>query len=187
MDIKKLHKTAIDMTHMFVKGIKTDDWNNQSNCDKWSVRELVNHIVVENWWVPELLAGKTIKEVGDMFEGDMLDGSPIQAYEESSSAAQEAINNLTDINQICHLSFADLPCKEYINQRILDLTVHGWDIAKSTGQPDTFDDDLVAFVYDFALAHRDELRNSGMFGTEIEVDESTDTQTKLLALLGRKR
>lgn len=187
MDIKLLHKKATQSADTFIRGITDEDWNKQSTCTDWTVRELVNHLVNENLWVPELLKGKTVAEVGNKLDGDLLGNNPIKKWGETCKAALEAVDNLADVDQICHLSYADVPCSEYINQRILDLTVHGWDVARSTGQPDQLDEELVSYVY-ATFSHREkELRGSGMFGKNIKVSASSGLQTKLLALLGRKR
>jgi len=37
----------------------------------------VNHLAGEDLWAPPLLAGSTIAEVGDRFEGDVLGAEPL--------------------------------------------------------------------------------------------------------------
>lgn len=187
MDLVKLHKNALDFAREHVFNIKKDQWSMQSNCTEWTVRDLVNHIVSENWWVPELLGGKTPKEVGDTLEGDLLDGDPLHAFKDSSEAAQKAVEEMLDLSQKVHASWDDIPASEYIEQRIFDITVHGWDIAKSTGQEDIIDKDLLDYVYKIIEKNKQEFSQTGLFGTPLEVNQIDDQQTKLLALIGRKR
>ena len=56
------------------------DWDSATPCADWTVRDLVNHIVNEQLWVPDLLAGTTVAEVGDKYDGDRLDDDPLHAW-----------------------------------------------------------------------------------------------------------
>src|SRR5262249_706974 len=58
---------------------------------EWSVRDLVNHLVYEDLWAPPLLAGSTIAEIGDQFEGDVLGDDPQQAWATASGQTAAAI------------------------------------------------------------------------------------------------
>jgi uncharacterized protein (TIGR03086 family) len=187
MDLKELFKKANAQADKFVSNVKSADLGKQSTCTDWSVKDLLNHMVNENLWMPELLAGKTVAEVGDEFDGDVLGEDFIKAWEDSAKATLEAVEDLTDLNQITHLSFADVPASEYLNQLVLDKTIHGWDIAKSTDQPDTLEQELVDYIYQDVAPREEELRGYGVFGPKVEVPEDADKQTKLLAILGRKR
>ena len=79
----------------------------------------------------------------------------------------------------------DVSLAEYCGHRILDTFIHGWDIARATGQDDTLDPDLVDIAYAMFEPHSAELQASGAFGTPVPVPANADTQTKLLAMLGR--
>ena len=58
-----------------------------SDCDDWTVRELVNHVVTGNYWAAELGSGLTIEAVGDRLDGDVLGTDPLRAYDDSSLVA----------------------------------------------------------------------------------------------------
>ncbi|MDQ1643948.1 MAG: hypothetical protein QOJ50_132, partial [Cryptosporangiaceae bacterium] len=51
-----------------VREVKPDQWASPTPCQKWDVRALVNHVVAEQRWIPPLVAGSTIAEVGDRFD-----------------------------------------------------------------------------------------------------------------------
>ena len=63
------------------RAIGPDQWSGSTPCTEWDVRMLVNHVAGEYLWVPEMLAGRTIAEVGDRlhiayrFQG-VEDGQP---------------------------------------------------------------------------------------------------------------
>ena len=71
-DIAQQHRQALEATRTTVAGVKADQWAAPTPNEGWDVRALVNHIVSGNLWVVELVAGRTIEEVGDRLDGDVL-------------------------------------------------------------------------------------------------------------------
>ena len=69
---------------------------------------------------------------------------------------------------------------------IMELTVHGWDLATATGQPFTADDDVIATVTAVVGQIADVARANGSFGPEIEPAADATPLERLLALTGRK-
>lgn len=188
MDLKALYTSADSVSSKFINNLNDQtDWNRDSILPGWGIGTLINHLVGENLWTPEILSGKTTDEVGDKFDGDLLDGDPKKAWAESSEKAKIAVLNLDDLEKTVHLSYADVEASDYLSQRIMDMTIHGWDLAKSTNQEDTLPEDLLQFIWDYASPREEELRESGLFGNHIDVEEDSDLQTKVLALLGRKK
>jgi uncharacterized protein (TIGR03086 family) len=159
-------------------------WDARTPCTEWSVRDLVNHVTSEHLWVPELLAGSTIDEVGDRFSGDVLGEDPNGAWVRAHSASQAAWAS-TPADKPVHLSFGTVPATEYAEQLLVDLTVHAWDLARGAGAGERLPADLITHALAYAREHADELSHSGMFGEPVTT-EAADEQTQLLALLGRR-
>jgi hypothetical protein len=59
-------------------------------------------------------------------------------------------------------------------------------VAKATGQDTSLDPALVATAWEVITPQIDLLRGSGMFGSELDVPDDADPQTRLLAALGRQ-
>ncbi len=182
----ELYSRAMDRTQRYVANIKPEQWGGPTPCTEWSVRDVVNHIVYENLWAGELFQGKTMAEVGDRIEGDLLGDDPIGAYERSVQVAKQAVSAPGAMEVTCHLSFGEFPGSVYAGQLFLDLLIHGWDIAVGTGQDTRLDPELVDACYERAMEGKEEIRASGAFGTEQPVAAAANLQTKLLALLGRQ-
>ena len=89
-DLPDLHDRALAGTHRYVAGVGGDQWKTSSPCEGWDVRELVNHIVSGNFWAGELARGKTIDEVGDRLDGDILGDDPTAAYDFESNVGYPA-------------------------------------------------------------------------------------------------
>jgi uncharacterized protein (TIGR03086 family) len=168
-----------------VRSIRADQWTNPTPCTEWDVRALVNHLVGENLWVPPLLAGKTIAEVGSVFDGDVLGDDPVAAWEDSAAAAVAAVGAAGAMDQITHLSFGDTPGDEYTHQLFLDLAIHGWDLARGIRADDTIDPEFVEMLYADLAPQEESLRATGVFGGKVVPPEGADVQTRLLAIVGR--
>ncbi|MGW3667976.1 TIGR03086 family metal-binding protein [Streptomyces sp. NPDC005141] len=69
---------------------------------------------------------------------------------------------------------------------IMELTVHGWDLATATGQPFTADDDVIATATAVAGQIAESARADGAFGPEVEPAPDATPLERLLALTGRK-
>ncbi|MEA2462147.1 MAG: hypothetical protein QOH90_2324 [Actinomycetota bacterium] len=184
-DIAKLHRAALETTRDVVAGIGRDQWTRATPCAEWNVRELVNHIVVGNWWAEALAAGATIESVGSRLDGDLLGAVPLQEYEASAEAAAAAFEAPGALDAPCAVSYGPVPGSVYAGHRFIDVLIHGWDLAVATGQDATLDPALVEACWAEVEPQADLLRGSGMFGTTPDLSPAMDAQSRLLAVLGR--
>lgn len=169
-----------DKVHM----IREDQWSDGTPCTEWDVRALVNHLVYENLWAPELFGGRTVPEVGERFEGDRLENDPVRAWDRSAAAAVAAANEEA-MDRTVHLSFADVPGAEYTWQLFTDLVIHGWDLARGIRADDTIDPAWADLLYADLGPREPEMKSWGMFGGTVNAPDGADTQTRLLAVVGR--
>ena len=186
VDLPEVHARSLASTRRFVAGIEDDQWSQTSVDDEWTVRELLNHVVTGNWWADELVGGKTIEEVGDRLDGDVLGDDPVAAYDASADAASSAFSAPGAMDKPCAVSYEPVPGSVYCGHRFLDVLIHGWDLAKSTGQDPTLAPELVEALFEIIEPQLDGLVASGAFGTPQEVPPGADRQTQLLAVLGRR-
>jgi uncharacterized protein (TIGR03086 family) len=185
-DLVDLYRKAVDQFGAYVAQVRDEQWTSSTPCTDWDVHALVNHVVYENLWMPPLLEGKTIEEVGDRFEGDMLGDDPKQSWKAASEDAANAAAQPGALERTVHLSFGDFPGDGYVSQVLSDHVIHAWDLARGIGADDRLDSELVQFAYDFLEPQAEAWRSGGAFGERVQVDDSADTQTKLLAMAGRK-
>ena len=160
--------------------------NAPTPCTEWDLRALVNHIAGENLWAAELFPGKTMADVGDALDGDVLGDDPIAMFNRSVAAAKAVVSAPGAVEATCHLSFGDYPGSEYAKQLFMDLLIHGWDVAKATGQDATLDPQLVEACYPVAEEAVAQFGQYGVFGTKVGVPADVSRQTSLLALVGRQ-
>lgn len=169
-----------------MKTVGDNDWGNPTPCTEWDVRALVNHLVNESAWVKPLLEGKTIAEVGDAFDGDLLGDDPHGAWERASNDARAAFAAPGAIERTVNLSYGDRPALEYLGQLAMDYVIHSWDLARGTDADDTIDPQLAEEICALAAPYEDLMKAVGVYGSKIVPPEGADLQTRLLAIFGRR-
>ena len=184
--LPELFERSVREFDVRVQQIREDQWDNPTPCSEWSVRDLVNHLVYEDVWAPPLFAGKTVEEVGDRFEGDLVGDAPKEAWASARDAALEAVSRPGALEDTVHLSSRDVTGGEYLLELLNDHVIHAWDLARGIGADDKLDPELVELIYAGVASREDELKASGAFGEKVEAPEDADTQTKLLAVMGRR-
>jgi uncharacterized protein (TIGR03086 family) len=167
-----------------VHAVPADGWDRDTPDEGWTVRDLVGHLVNEHLWVPPLLAGQTMAEIGDRFDGDVLGDDPVRAWDEAIAASLRSWERADD-DRLVDLSSGPAPAREYAEQMVLDLVVHSWDLARGAGLDERLPAGLVSHVRAYVEPHAEPWRRAGIFGPRVRVD-SDDPQDLLLGLLGRR-
>jgi uncharacterized protein (TIGR03086 family) len=184
-DIGDLYQRAMAAFGERVHAVRDDQWSGPTPCSEWGVRALVNHLVSENRWAPPLFEGRTIAEVGDRFEGDLLGEDPKAAWDDSAREAVAAVREDGALDRTVHLSFGDLRGREYAMQLFADTLVHGWDLARAIGADERLDPELIEACTAWFVNVEDIYRSAGAVGPKPEVPADADPQTRLLAMFGR--
>jgi uncharacterized protein (TIGR03086 family) len=184
MDEATAFRRASDGYVRRVREVTAAQWSAATPCSEWDVRTLVNHVAGEYFWVPEMMAGKTVSDVGSRLDGDLLGDDPLEALASATRGAQAAADNPESLTRIVHLSFGDVPGSEYLKQMAIDSVIHAWDLARAIGADETLDPELVDFAFDELRQHAEDWRSGGAFGPAKEPADSS-SQARLLALTGR--
>ena len=186
MDIPAMFGRAVAEFDARVRQIGDHQWQAATPDEDWCVRDLVNHLVGEDLWAPPLLAGSTIAEVGDRFEGDVLGSDPKAAWTAASAEAVRAVEADGAMDRIVHLSFGDFPGGEYTLQLFADHLIHAWDLARAIGADEHLDEELVASCATWFEAMEEAYRSAGAIAARPPVPGDADARTLLLARFGRR-
>ncbi|MCD2195400.1 TIGR03086 family metal-binding protein [Actinomycetospora endophytica] len=184
-DARTLIPAAVDRFGARVHAVPSGAWDAPTPCDAWTVRDLVNHLCSEHRWAPLILAGRTMDEVGDRFDGDLVGDDPVSAWDRAAEPSRAAWRATGSHAPRVHVSFGWLDVEEYAVQMLVDLTVHEWDLARGAG----LDEELDAAGVEAALAYiRTDpimLTGPGLFARAVR-PRSPSPRDELLALVGRR-
>jgi uncharacterized protein (TIGR03086 family) len=185
-DVRDLFIKASKLYEQAVHQIRDDQWKLPTPCTEWDVRALMQHLVNEQLWVPPLLEGMTIAEVGDRFDGDNLGDDPVRAWDEAAAGARDAVEGVKDLQQTTHLSFGDFPAQEYLDQMAFDLHIHGWDLRTGIGADTAMDDELTSYLMPWAEVAMKAYQQVGATAAAPPIPKGATPQTTILALSGRR-
>ena len=119
-DIALAHRDALTATGALVAQVGPDQWGLPTPDDGWDVRDLVGHVVAGNRWAADLAAGRTIDDVGDRWEGDVLGADAVGAYRDSAAAAADAFEAPGALDAPCAVSYGPVPGWVYADHRLSD-------------------------------------------------------------------
>jgi uncharacterized protein (TIGR03086 family) len=180
-DVLRLIPGGIERIGALVDGVPADRWQAPTPCTDWSVRELLNHMTSEHLWAPHLLRGETLSQVGDRYDGDVLEDDPAGAWQRAAETSREAwLQANPDAN--VHVSSGLIPLVEYGEQMYLDLLVHGWDLARGAGLVDGIDAASAEHALRYVTPHVGEWL--GAFAEPVPTDSPVPAD-RLVALVGR--
>ncbi len=172
-----------------IEQIKDDQWDKKVPSyitDKAStLREVVNYHLYDEIWVPDVLAGKTIEQVGSKYDGNLLGKDPIKRFKAIAHETQMIVGVFNEPNKIVHLSYGDWPAKDYLLHISSFRALRAYDIAKFIGASTTLPAELAEELYKLISPQAEDWRKMGVFGPEVKVADSADVQTKLLGMTGR--
>lgn len=175
---------AIERFQAHLEGVG-DRWSAPTPCADWDVRTLANHVVGELLWVPPLLEGATIAEVGDRLEGDVLGSDPAATGRAAGDALRAAAAAPGAQDRTVHLSFGDFPGQEYLGQVASDVVIHTWDLARALGADAGIDPDALAYVDGFLTPQIPLWRSAGAFGPAVPSTAPAGSLDRLVAETGR--
>lgn len=161
------------------------DWFQTGQQGKTTLRALVNYHAYDSAWVPDVLAGKTITEVGTAYDGDLLGNNPKESYRRISEQAIAAALALKNVEKVVHLSYGDFPAREYFKHITSFRGLRAYDIAKWIGTDTTLPPELVQGLWDELLPEIDMWRQIGVFGPPVPVPDDAPLHNRLLGMVGR--
>ncbi len=185
MDTLELFGASVAEFDRRVAEIRDDQWADPTPCTDWNVRDLVNHLVAEDLWAPHLLAGATLADVRDRFDGDVLGSDPHQAWFSARDGALAAATHEALAGTV-HTSMGAIPADAYLMQLFSDHLVHAWDLGRAIGGDEQMPVDLVERCYETAKPYEQSMNESGLFGGIIAPRPGASPPDELLALFGRR-
>jgi len=184
-DWRRYHQLAAAEFDYRIRQIPPEYWDASTPCDEWDVYELVNHNVTENLWVPVVLDGHTISEIGGL-DGDQLGADPELAWEDSRHDAVAAFED-ADLGATVRLAAGSTTVIDYLRQRTADLAIHAWDLATAIDIEGELDQEVVVAVYEWAQPLASVFASlPQFFEPPLTPPQGAGLQSRLLHLFGRQ-
>ena len=175
----ELYDAATKATSQLIANVKPDQLEDPTPCNEWDVKALIDHLIGGAAFFSAGLAGE---EPSSPPQAD----TPAEAYGILASKVVAAASIPSNLERKISTPFGELSGGEVLFGAFMDTVVHGWDLAKATGQETSMNAGHVAIISQAFGPQMDGLRQSGSFGPEVSVGTDADSQEKLLGMMGRK-
>jgi uncharacterized protein (TIGR03086 family) len=180
---------ALDATGRLVEAVAPEQWQLPTGCPEWTVRALLSHVVAGNRVFTGLLRGgpfPTAEQLQELRDNDQLGDDPVASYHAVGAVMQDAFSQPDVMDRPCASPFGAMPGVGLLHIRVTELLVHGWDIARATGQPADFPDDVVALELSIARPQfADRPPGGSRFAAPQPVADDAPAIDQLAGLLGR--
>jgi len=164
-----------------VAAVADDQWSAPSPCEDWTARDVVRHVVDTQG----MFLGFVGREMG---EHPSVDDDPEGAVRAVTGRIQQDLEDPELAAQTFEGFMGTQSFEASVNQFLAaDLVIHGWDLARATGQDDTIPAPDLGEMQEGMKAFPEEaMRSPGAFGPQVEVADDASDQDKLMGFLGRK-
>jgi uncharacterized protein (TIGR03086 family) len=173
-DLLDLYSRASEWALGKVKGA-ANELDSDTPCDKWDVRELMNHMLETQRYFVGSARGEDASPPGQTPPSTLLGDDPVSAFKR---AREETMS-----------TFGDKDVQEKTGPALgiafADQLLHGWDLAKATGQDTTMPPGLAEAAYQTIHGKFTDEQRKGVFKPEVKVGDEASAQDKLLAYTGR--
>jgi uncharacterized protein (TIGR03086 family) len=174
---------VLDKTAGIVAGVGPEDYDAQTPCPDYDVRQLVNHI---NGWVQSFAASAN----GETFDGDP---TAHEASEDPGGEFRAAADQLIagwrthGLDRKVTMMGGEQPAQMVLNMTLMEYLAHGWDLAVATDQPIPYSADEAAAVLERAQKTLPpQYRGEGHpFGEIVEVPDSAPAIDRFVGFMGR--
>jgi uncharacterized protein (TIGR03086 family) len=172
-----------------VHAVAGDQWELGTPDEQWTVADLLWHLVDEHRWTRPLLAGLDLGQAGAVAAGlgpDSRDGAIlVREWDRAAASSAAAFGADGALTGSVAISRGRVPASEYLEEMILDLVVHAWDLGSAIGYQRPLPASAVAGIYPLAQVIVDRTPR-GMFGPPAQADADMPLIDRLVALTGRR-
>jgi uncharacterized protein (TIGR03086 family) len=151
------------------------------------VRQVLAHAAYDEAWIPDMLAGRTMDEVGrDKYDGDLLGDDPLGNLTRIAEQARAAARTVTDRDATVHCAYGDTTMWDYFWQLNVARSLIAHDLAVHLGRPSLLSEELAKAMWEGTKPLADVWRSIGVFRKEVPVPDGASWRDRLLGLTGRR-
>ena len=173
LDLLDLYQRASAWTLTKVAGAATR-LDAPTPCDEWDVRQLMNHMLdTANYFIGSARGDEV--SLPSPHPPELLGDDPVADFERARDETVSAFGGEGVIERT----------GPALGIAFSDQLLHGWDLARATGQDATMPEDLPAVAYEMIHGRFTDEQRKGVFKPEVAVAPNASAQEKLLAYTGR--
>ncbi len=186
MDLRPFYFDALENNSRIFSGVHESHLAAQTPCADWDASRLMNHMVGGIWMFVRALGGEKMDSVTEA--PDLIGNDPAGAFEAAKAAAAQAWNEDDALDRTVVITAGEMPAAVALRVALMEAVVHGWDLAKATGQEHGINPMVGAAMLDgLRKAITSEQRGPGkFFEAEVKVSEEAPIEEQLVAFLGRQ-
>lgn len=165
--------------------VTPDRWDAPSPCEGWTAQDVAEHVVGDAVRYRLWMVGAPAEEVTASRALTFLGDDPVASLDQIQGALRAAFAAPGALERVARHSAGEIAGRDLLELRILEQTLHAWDIAVATGTDPAIGDDLCERLIGSA-ATIERLRGHGYYGPATALAGPGDTlQDRLLRLAGR--
>ena len=155
-------------------------------CAGYDVRGLLNHLL---YWGPWLIAAGRREDppipTADEAEAALVTGDWRAALEKQTETLVEVFGTPSAWTGTTALGTAPMPSAVVGAMVLGEFVLHGWDLARASGQEFGCAPEAATVVHESAVAMGDRARSAGVYGPAVEVAAGASPLERALGAAGR--
>lgn len=167
-----------------IQGVRPDGLDDPTPCEDWTVGRLVNHLLGTVEAMRRVGAGESLDpddpwgtggdHLSERWQSDLAEllSRFADAWQQPASWEGEAMDGAMPRALVGDMGF-------------VEVMLHGWDLARATGQDVTYDDAAGERAREIMEQIGANGRQHGVFGPQVEVPDDVEAFDRALALAGR--
>ena len=176
-EIAARYRRRADAFEAKVAAVTPDHWSDRSPCDEWTARDVVGHIID--------MHGVMLAPLGrSLSAAPSLDDDPLGAFRAARADIEPLLADPALAATECATPMGRMALEQHIDGVVSeDMVLHGWDLARATGQDDTIDPAEIDRLWPGVQDIPAEMRIPGafgpgivVFGPEVEVPDDAPLQ-----------
>ncbi|MFH8839505.1 TIGR03086 family metal-binding protein [Streptomyces sp. NPDC017868] len=167
------------------RGVTAEQLGTPSVCADWTVRELANHLVLYSAHGLEHRALRTQLPEETVQRDFATEDGWAEAYAAQLDRALAAWEKPEAWEGDVDMGGSALPATEIAAMLVEELALHGWDLARSTGQDFTLPEGTAVFLLDVVGRYAEMYRQYEGFATAVDVPDDAPALDRALAMSGR--
>jgi uncharacterized protein (TIGR03086 family) len=168
-----------------VGGVRSDQLSAATPCADWDLRTLLNHTILWTAYSAERRARDEAVPDELMNKDFVADPGYAADYAAQLDKAVAAWSDPAAWERDLNVMGSPTPAADVAALLIAEMVLHGWDVAKGSGQDFSCGDDVAAAVYEAVQANAELFRKYQGFADEVPVPDSASELDRALALSGR--